>query len=351
MWIEINKDIFEKSEFKALNYLYQILSWYPSGSMPRYEVFIDLEKVKHTGNYKKLKGVEVQFDEFLNVQFNKFITESPQRAKSDYKVTKQKKDNHFNIEEAIRFFTQPVSIILENSKNDSSFIIAIINYFDNKGVVKEQLKNNWIKFENAGGCSNIGNFLDGFLKGYEDLAAKNNRALSDYFRGMIILDSDLEYPTQSPKHAELIKNLTAKGIKDIHVLEKRMMENYMPDEIYKQLIEEPLPKGLNNTWLNRYKKWINVYLYLNEEQKNHLKITGAKIDLNAPVDKQALYNNLSVSQKTILNDGFYYINAAEHKNKFPLLFIESTKVNKHTMSQKCGTEELQAIFDKIRELL
>jgi len=351
MWIEINKDIFETSEFKSLNYLYQILSWFPNDSIPRYKVFIDLEKVKNTDNYKKLKGIEVLFDEFLNAQFDEFINISPQRAKSDYKITKLKKNNHFNVEEAIRFFNQPVSIILENNKNDSSFIIAIINYFDNKGVVKEHLKNNWIKFENAGGCSNIGNFLDAFLKGYDDLAVKNNRELSDYFRGMVILDSDLEYPTQSPKHTKLIDTLTKKGITNIHVLEKRMMENYMPDEIFKQLRDEPLPKTLNKPWLNKYKKWINVYLNLNDVQKNHLKITGAKISSDNHAGKQALYNNLSPIQKTILNDGFYFINADEHKNKFPLLFIESTKVNKHTLNQKCGTGELQDIFGKILELL
>ena len=41
MWIEIDKTIFEKSDFKGINYLYQILSWFPNGSIPRFIVFVD----------------------------------------------------------------------------------------------------------------------------------------------------------------------------------------------------------------------------------------------------------------------------------------------------------------------
>ena len=58
MWIEIDSDIFQKSDFKGLNYLYQILSWYPNHSIPRYKIFIDLLKVENTQNYEQLKGVE-----------------------------------------------------------------------------------------------------------------------------------------------------------------------------------------------------------------------------------------------------------------------------------------------------
>jgi hypothetical protein len=58
MWINITKEIFEKAEFKSLNFLYQILSWYPANSFPRYNIVIDTEAVKDTENFNKLSTIE-----------------------------------------------------------------------------------------------------------------------------------------------------------------------------------------------------------------------------------------------------------------------------------------------------
>lgn len=370
MWVEIDQDIFQSSEFKGLNYLYQILSWSPSGSIPRYNVFVDLEKVKNTENYKKLKGVEVKFDEYLTSKFDEFVTSKPKTAKRDYVVTTQKNKKHFNIEEAIRFFTQPISIILENSKNDSCFIVAIINHFEEDNIAKEHLQNGWINFENIGGCTNTENFMDSFLSVFEDLAAKNNRELSDYFRGLIILDSDKEYPSQPPKHTKLIYSLNEKGISHIHILEKRMMENYMPDEVFDELKTLYAKK-------DRYRDlvaWINVYQHLTNEQKDYLKyydgFNGDQSTLDSNV--RAVYASLSTTNFGILQNGFKY-EGGDFKNQFPLLFIEPKKetteiydktgrkivyenftnkiVNKTTLSKRCASNELQVIFDKIKELL
>lgn len=362
MWIEISKDVFKNSDFKSLNYLYQILSWYPEKSVPRYKLFIDLAIIKDFENYRKIKEVETGFDELIEREFDEFVNSKPSGAPRDYKITKQKKKNHFNVEEAIRFFNQPVSIILENNKNDSCFIIAIINYFDSIGKVKSHYKNGWIKFENAGGCGNIENFLKGFLHVFEDLALKNNRNLSDYFRGLIILDSDLEYPKQPSKQEALIEKLIAQKDKkgaanlyvleseNIHVLEKRMMENYLPDEVFEDLKNSSSNKNLI--------PWINTYLNLKnnsngEEQRDFLDIKKGfpknKDGTRKPMKEEVL-ELFDIPQKNIeiLDKGFNY---PDFKNKYPLLFLNSTNVNKYTLNQRCGTGELQDIFDKISKLL
>ncbi|MFK7796944.1 MAG: hypothetical protein AB8E82_05785, partial [Aureispira sp.] len=125
MWVEIDKSIFEKGAFKALNYIYQILSWYPVGSIPRYNIYIDKERVKHTDNYSKLLDIEHDFENFIDTEFNQFITESTSTAQPDHCISTQKKTNHWSIEEAIPFFQQPVSILVENNKNDAYFVRAI----------------------------------------------------------------------------------------------------------------------------------------------------------------------------------------------------------------------------------
>jgi hypothetical protein len=189
MWINITKDIFDKAEFKSLNFLYQILSWYPSDSCSRYNVVIDTENVLNTENFKKLSTVEKSLKEFLDIEFTNFTNTN---SNISYKISYKKKKSNFNIEEAIVFFNQPVSIVLENNKNDSQFILAVIKHFcDNEKVVFNHFNNGWIQFENAGGCSNIPNFMDGFFKKFKTIADKNNKRVSDYFRGIIVIKNML----------------------------------------------------------------------------------------------------------------------------------------------------------------
>lgn len=336
MWIEIKKDIFEKSDFKALNYIFQILSWYPVGEEPRYHLFVDVDRLKDTANYQSLKSIESNLDENLEAQFNEFVTEKSAGAKKDFTVTKDKASTYFNIEEAILFFTQPVSLVLENNKNDSYFIRAIIHHFDTSEKTKKHLENGWISFENAGGCTNVKNFVDGFLKRFETLACKNNRNLSDYFRGFILLDSDKEYSTHANnKHDHLVNQLRTMGITHIHILEKRMMENYLPDEVYQEKLQT---RGCSPN----DKNWIQTYLHLNPEQKDFLNIavgvTGVQREVN-------LFQNLSPQQLASLDKGI-----AIGKTDFPLLF-QSPRVNKHSLLSRCNSDELNRILEKINKLI
>ena len=77
MWIKINKDIFDKAEFKSLNFLYQILSWNPtSSSLPRYNFFVDTEIVQESTNFRTLSYIENSLKEFLDIEYLEFVNSS-----------------------------------------------------------------------------------------------------------------------------------------------------------------------------------------------------------------------------------------------------------------------------------
>lgn len=363
MWVEINKKCFENSDFKSLNHLFQILSWYPYNSIARYNIFIDKDKVKHTPHYQTLQSIEVSFEEFIDIEFDKYINDG---ASIKYKI-----DVDFNVEEAIRFFNQPISIILENNKNDAYFITALIYYFDNTGVLKEHLKNGWIKFENAGGCRNVKNFIEGFLSAFVDIALRSGRNTADYFRGLVILDSDKNYPNEplKPDYTTLQIYLSSKKI-DFHLLEKRAMENYMPDKVYKKLKNEI---NANRPAYNNWQKmidWIDTFLSLSEPEKDYLKINGGfpqrkdnqgnKQPINGDIiqlygftqDNADAYRYKQDNKFKTLNEGFAY-KGEDFKNEFPLLFINFGEVNKTSLSERAGNNgsELIEILTKIRSLL
>jgi hypothetical protein len=340
MWINVTKDVFENSDFKGLNYLYQVLTYKPSDSFrSRYNIVVDTEKVKDTPNFKKLSSIEKSLVEFLDLEYSYFKTYSQNIS---YKISSIKNDCHFNIEEALIFLNQPVSIILENNKNDSEFILSIIKHFGNDdgyNKSQEHINNAYLKFENAGGCGNIPNFVEGFLKQFKDIATKNNRNLSEYFRGIIILDSDTEYPNQLSRHTELLRKLNDLGIDSIkvHILEKRMMENYLPDEVYKELKENN-----QNNFSKELIDWIDAYLNLkNDKQKDYINIPKGNLLGNEIPKLQGLIDFWEVSDTNIsqvnynkLNIGFKFNGFDEKgnikkendfKNAFPQLFKKATK--------------------------
>jgi hypothetical protein len=167
MWINITKDTFDNSKFKSVNYLYQIISYKPEiNQKPRYNIVIDVEKVKNSSNFQLLKTIEPSLEEFLEAEFNVYANGSD----IPYQITSKKGKHNFNEEEAIIFLSQPVSVVLENNKNDAAFILAIIKHFGNNDEYnkpQEHIDNGWLVFENAGGCGNIPNFLEGFLNKFK----------------------------------------------------------------------------------------------------------------------------------------------------------------------------------------
>lgn len=369
MWIKITKKIFEKSDFKSLNFLYQILSWYSIGSSIRYHIFVDTEKVSNFDNFQKLSFVERNLKEFLDLEYIYFQTSS---SSISYKITFEKAQTNFNIEEAILFFNQPVSIILENNKNDSQFIRAIITHFGNigeKNKAQEHLDNGWLQFENAGGCSNIPNFIEGFLDRFRKIADKNGREISDYFRGIIIIDSDKEFDAQPSKHDSLITKLKNIGIDNskIHILEKRMMENYLPTEIFVDIQRQGSVR--RNTEL---KDWLDVYLSLTDKlQLDYINIADGFPPKNDKYENDGSRRPVASEILTLfalsttdvnfqkLDKGFKFKGFDEQgnlktgssfKDEFPNLFKKPI-INKQTLEVRDGNGELQKIATKINQLL
>ncbi|RAU82785.1 hypothetical protein [Pontibacter arcticus] len=344
MWIEISKDIFESKNYKGFNYLLQILTWNPISSIARYNIVVESENIKETENYNLLSITDKQL---IDEEYNHYVNSSGQ---TKFHITTSLGPNNYNLEEAIRFFNQPVSIILENSKNDASFITALVSHYDRKldnglRVIEEHINNGWIQFENAGGCSNVENFIEGKLQSFNSLSLIHGKQNFSYLRCILILDSDKEYPTQRKKsqYEKLENYLEANGIIPYHILEKRMMENYMPDEVFSEL---------NNAVTS---SWISVYLTLTKDQKDYINIKNGfpkEYDQNGnrlPI-KQDILNlyNISIHNFNILDKG---LNFPDFKNKFPLLFSISTQVNKYTLSRRDGSNELERILEKIRNMI
>lgn len=342
MLIEIKPDIFNGSDFRSLNYLIQIITY-----GDRYSLWIELNQVKDTELYKRL---DLDDKAIIEVEYNKFITQQTPQTNPDYCITYHNTNNtSFNFDEAIRFLIQPVSIILENSLNDAPFLKALATFFDSTRdkKVQKHLDNDWLQFENAGGCTNVENFIKGKLQSFDALPKDNHQ----YLRCFVLLDSDKTYPQAplKPAYTNLQAFLAPRNIA-FHILEKRCMENYMPDEVFDYIAERLL------------QRWINVYKTLTAEQKDYLNLSkgfpkkktdGTLRTLRSELDIPILnlFQSVSDTNFAILDEGFKLPN---FKSEFPELFTHhqthKTTLLARTQHQQ-NPNELQGILDKIITLL
>ena len=248
----------------------------------------------------------------------------------------------FTIEEGIRYLLQPVSIVLENSKNDGYFISEMVRVYNNEKLAKA-LDEQWVCYVNAGGCSNFRNVLEVMLSQH------NGR--KKFLRCYVILDSDKHAKNHIvPKTQKYEKELNEMGV-PYHIWEKRMMENYVPDGALKD------------------SSWKDAYVHLSDEQKDFYYFSGGFekdekyeeegfVRIPNSVGRKALlpceeelYSSVSEVNYQKLRCGM----PAYSKELFPKLFKDPSVVNKTSMRSRLsvdgGLNEVELVLENLSKLL
>lgn len=331
MVIEIEKEVFNLNlDFISINKLIQDLIY-----KRRYDLFIDISSLIKNEVYNR---IDEDVRKIIEDYFDKHIMSN---ANIDYKVSSQSSHSIFEINEAIRYFNQPVYLILENSLNDGYFIDSLIANFKKASKKIEWHKNeNWLFYQHAGGTTGIPNSIQSILGQLNIL----NKEKYKFLRVIVILDSDKEYPEMILKRDKqnIIEFLHEKEIK-YHILEKREIENYIPDEVIKEIA------------FNDNDEYLNAYLNLTPIQKDFFDIEKGFCNKN--------YNTLSTEMKQIYEDNNDYkiLRKGVDKNKwnnfkaeFPKLF-QNKKTTQETLLNRTSHQEnkgeLKEILSKINELL
>lgn len=330
MVIEIRNDIFtEIRNLKDVNYLIGLFS-----NNRRYGYFCDISVIGETELYRSLLDIDrIIIEEY----FNKHIFES---TEINFKIESEPSSTSFNLEEAKRYFNQPFIIILENRLNDSYFVNSIIANFKKRSkIIKRHLDNGWLDYGNGGGLDNIINEIKAMMKPFENLPKANHK----YLRCFVLVDSDKKFPSDSinQSRVNLFQFLNSIHI-PYHELEKREMENYLPDEII-ETIEN------NNDF-------IQAYLRLNDLQKDYFDLEeGFTENLNRSSDGvQELFRDVSQEDYKILRSSKIQL-LPSFKSEFPKLFshpkITQEAFKKRVSHQVNDPNEFETILDKISQLL
>lgn len=348
MIIEIRKDIFSTANFRQLSMLIQL-----GIHRDRYKVMVDIAKVKNLENFQRLDRDD---QDALTHNFNASIVNQEIHADpaalsetiSLFVTSNPRRDNEFNLGEAEAYLNQKVAILLENSLNDEHFIQALIKYISNNPALKQYAKNKFFAFDNAGGCTNITNFLTGKFKEYEHLPKGGNR----YYRCFVLVDSDRSSPDEAidKHHTATVKFLRENNV-SYHILEKRAMENYLPIPVFESF------RGSTTN------DWIDAFVNLNATQQDFFKIPVGFSKKNADqtprftrtelrAEVQALYHDVTDENYRKLDTG---LQLGNFKANFPKKFTERHEVHRTSLLERTqhqdDSEELEHILDKIAALI
>jgi len=302
----------------------------------------DLTTMKSSVWYKGLRkssqeqiGLQLKNSSYINKNKSKLIISLSDK-------------NAYSLVEALAILEEPLIVILEHIEYDKYFIDALINNFTGGERLKKFYNQGWLKFTNGNG-NNILNVLivmkDRFDKNKSDFP-KNSAV---YLRTFVIIDSDKRFPSNDEVPDDK-KNLLGfiKENSEYHVTLKREMENYLPDEVFREISDN--------------EEFKEAYLRLKPEQKDFFDIEKGFPQnknfngLNEQI--RDLYDTLSDDdKKTFRQDNliFYKENGkkANFKASFPKLFQSSniSQANLKARAKSTDENELEIILQKINDLL
>jgi len=343
MLYSFSNDIFDNLDQNSTELLDKI--WFISKE--KHFLFIknedDLTIIKNSDWYK---GLRKSSQEQINLQLKNSIFINKNKSKLIISLSDK---NAYSLVEALAILEEPLIVILEHIEYDKYFIDALINNFIGGERLKEYYNRGWLKYTNGGG-NNIPNVLrvmkDRFDKNKSDFP-KNS---AFYTRTFVIIDSDKKYPSTDGVEVAINKNDLLQSIKRdsaYHVTLKREMENYLPDEVFREIVDN---EGFKQ-----------AYIRLRPEQKDFFDIQKGfpNKNFNQLDDNiRNLYDDISDDdKKTFRKQQLEFFKEdgrkANFKASFPKLFQSSniSQANLKARAKSTDENELEIILQKINDLL
>jgi hypothetical protein len=331
MQVEIKSELFEDLEnLQNINYILSVFN-----DKRRYNFFCDHKIIEKLAVYENLLPIDKAI---IEEYYNRAVQGS---IKSSHFIGKIADGDIFDLEEAKRFFNQPFIVVLENSFNDSFFLESLMKNFksQSKALIRHK-ENGWLIYNNAGGFNNIINLFRGIMNNFKNLPKEKHK----YLKCFVLVDSDKEFPNQATKPSrQTLFDFLGRICVPYHELEKREMENYMPDETL-------------NTLKNN-QEYLNAYLRLTPIQKDYFDLENGfpnnRFDQLDP-EVQKLYSSISQEDYQTLRKYRFEPNK-DFKSLFPKLFSNST-VTQETLTNRVAfqlqdPDELKTILIKISNSL
>lgn len=337
MFFTIDRELFSKGDIDTVN-INKIWTVCTEQHTFYQNLFDDIDATEKSTWYQNLSEIDKKL-------WEESVSNSVQMG-DKYDKVKVFIGNTHTAFEAYHYLTSPLKIVLENSRNDAHFLKAIFKAFRQEAkTISKHLDNRWVQFSMGGGSSII-QVIETEMESFSsELFEKDNH---EYLRCFVLLDSDKSYPNEPLKQGteNLVAFLREKQIL-FHILEKREMENYIPDAAFVDVLEN--------------RPFIDAYLRLTADQKDYFDLekglSQRNFDNLSP-ELKLLFGTVCDEDKIIFRhfDLKRFTNSGleDFKSECPKLF-NSDHVTKAALvartKNQTNPNELKDIIQKIRELL
>lgn len=167
--------------------------------------------------------------------------------------------NHYPLKQAFDYLSQPLRILVENEISDGKFFRRLLSVVDPSLAETFDHARPRVSFDQGGGNSEIPKLIK------ERTAALSRHSVKP--RLAVIADSDAKYPGHTPSDTQRLLDVCATHEIPCHVLEKRAIENYVPDIVLDTIATDR--PGLNES--------VIFIKSLNPVQRDHYPMkTGLK---------------------------------------------------------------------------
>jgi len=323
MIVEILKDVFETSVNDIeLDKLWNIIE-------DRHRLFLendeDIDALMNSNWYNTQRPIVQEIIRELMI----WSIQNASTLKATITISEQQKQACFSIKEAHRYLDQPFLIIVENSDNDGNFLDAIFRCFPKHGsLILEHKEEGWLDYS-LGGGSTIKNVINAKMNALTSPIFTKEK--SEYLHCFVLLDSDKKHPRMdlASDKKNIIAYLETHNI-PYHILAKREMENYLPDEAI-----DTIPDN---------RDFIDAYLRLKPKQKDFFDLEkgfdrGRPFNSLIPQEVQDLYSDIGEHDKGVFRQqdlvSKYREEGTTFKSNFPKLFHNGT-VTKQTLLKRCA---------------
>lgn len=335
MIFEIDSAILQKEDLHHL--LMEVTASVWGSEIGRHQWFIpDPEKFKSSSWFADYLSLPQQKD--FEKKATKSALENPKRKRNFFKARLHADEANavFTLSDTKKLLSSPLLVVVEGAGSDGTFVKALIRCFgDDK--IKYALEQKWVDFDNAGGSGNI---KAAILRMEEKLGVEVAKR-----RSFSLCDSDSEHAQDDwrakPEFKDMLE-LIEKGY-ELHVLYKRMIENYLPNEALKELMKSE--SGVETH------KLLHAVLSFSFEQRDfyHLKkgfSYNVKKDSQYP---QILFPSIKKNspEYRVLHDGFKKVNLSGGFHHATALTLEA-RCSHHPQEHK---DELKKIVRTLLEML
>jgi len=235
-------------------------------------------------------------------------------------------DNTFKASQLNDILSRKAIIILENEFSDAAFIEAVLKSQDKEHLIDVR-DISW-EIKGAGGCGEIPKHI-----------ISESKKMKSLKRIIVVHDSDRMFPTSTINDIQqkIIDTANAHGV-TCCTLEKREIENYIPDKLISSVDDAR-------------KNIVSHFKSLTVNQKDHYdyKYGFKKKGGYKKRDDTAfngLYDDLSDEVYDSIKNGF-------GKDIAELVYKKDTKISKHDFAARCGriNAEFNIICEAIERIL